>query len=428
MPMANWQPYREPRTFSGNEGDDVDEWLVHYDRVSKFNHWDAAAKRANIEVFLTGTALTWFENHEAKLTTWDRLVEDMKKRFGDSLAKKKLAEQTLHQRAQVAGESCMTYIEEVLKLCRIVNPAMSEEDRVGHILKGIAEDVYAFLISKESLDTVEDVIRHCQAFAALKTRRIAPKFGRLPNVTTIASVDDTQAMDLSSTIRQIVREELRRHDESVHRINTTCDCHPPCDALMRRVPVGYYAPRDDAPRRSWAPTEFHPSVNTASFDDHRVHPSRNSDNCDNHRYSFEPAETNTWSSPRGVYSRRDDEYYGEGRRAYRPHTQPTTFMQPDRIRRPQPACYWCGIPGHIARFCRRRREEQAQNSRYAASGPNHTVESHWSQFPLSANNFRTSSQRNASPATSDRSITPPAGRQRRSPSPGRRAASPSPGN
>ncbi|XP_077564355.1 uncharacterized protein LOC144179793 [Haemaphysalis longicornis] len=67
------QPYREPRTFSGNEGYDFGEWLVHYDRVSKFNHWDAAAKRANVEVFLTGTALTWFENHEAKLTTWDRL-------------------------------------------------------------------------------------------------------------------------------------------------------------------------------------------------------------------------------------------------------------------------------------------------------------------------------------------------------------------
>lgn len=283
MPMANWQPYREPRTFSGNDGDDIDEWLVHYDRVSKFNRWDTAAQRENVVLFLSDTALTWFENHEGKLTNWSRLVEEIKKRFGDSMAKKKRAEHTLLQRAQVPGESCTTYIEEVLKLCRTVNSAMSEEDKVGHLLKGIAEDVYTFLISKDSLTTVEDVIQHCQTFAALKTRRIAPKFGRLPNVATVASLDDTQAMDFSSTVRQIVREELRRHDDLMHCVDTNhashllqdasrsawVDCPPLQSAPLRRTPVDGYPPRDVPPRRERVPAELYPSVNSASFDGHR---------------------------------------------------------------------------------------------------------------------------------------------------------------
>ncbi|KAH8036178.1 hypothetical protein HPB51_018592 [Rhipicephalus microplus] len=42
-------------------------------------------------------------------------------------------------------------------------------------------------------------------------RRITPKFGRLPNVSTVASVDEYTPLDLASTIRQIVREELTRH-------------------------------------------------------------------------------------------------------------------------------------------------------------------------------------------------------------------------
>lgn len=57
------------------------------------------------------------------------------------MAKKERAEHILRQRAQLAGESCTTYIEEVLKLCRTVDSAMTEEDKVGHVLKGIAEDV-----------------------------------------------------------------------------------------------------------------------------------------------------------------------------------------------------------------------------------------------------------------------------------------------
>lgn len=423
--MANWQPYREPRTFSGNDGDDIDEWLVHYDRVSKFNRWDTAAQRENVVLFLSDTALTWFENHEGKLTNWSRLVEEIKKRFGDSMAKKKRAEHTLLQRAQVPGESCTTYIEEVLKLCRTVNSAMSEEDKVGHLLKGIAEDVYTFLISKDSLTTVEDVIQHCQTFAALKTRRIAPKFGRLPNVATVASLDDTQAMDFSSTVRQIVREELRRHDDLVHCVDTNhashllqdasrsawVDCPPLQSAPLRRTPVDGYPPRDVPPRREWVPAELYPSVNSASFDGHRP--------------SFELSDTHVpWSSSRGGYSRRPDgDYYREDRRGYRSRTQSAMFVQPNRIR-PQPVCYHCGIVGHIARFCRRRRETPMQDLVYTTSGPpTRGFESDW---PV--NNFRPRPQRSVSPAASDRSLTPPAGRQRRSPSPRRRPGSPPPGN
>lgn len=161
--------------------------------------------------------MVWYDNHADALTTWACFVEEIKKCFGDSDAKKKRAELTLAQRAQLPGETCTTFIEEVLKLCKTINPRMTEEDKVGHLLKGIAEDVYNFLIGKDNLETVSDVIRHCRTFEALKTRRITPKFGRLANVTTVASVDTSSPTDLSATIRQIVREELLRHEEQARR-------------------------------------------------------------------------------------------------------------------------------------------------------------------------------------------------------------------
>ncbi|XP_077557319.1 uncharacterized protein LOC144172507 [Haemaphysalis longicornis] len=253
-PPNGWQQPREPRKFEGKPEEDVDEWLTHYERVSKYNRWNAADRLANVVFSLDKTALTWFENHEEKLTTWDECVEEIRKAFGDSEAKKKKAEQTLLQRAQVPGETCTTYIEEILKLCRVVDARMPEDDRVGHILKGIAEDVFNFLISKDNLNTISDVIQHCRRFEALKMRRITPKFGRLPNVTTVASVDVNSSVDLASTIRQIVREELLRHS----------------DVARPWTPSHNSDLRHEAPPRHVE--SLRPSVNVADFvDDRRGH-------------------------------------------------------------------------------------------------------------------------------------------------------------
>ncbi|XP_077564585.1 uncharacterized protein LOC144180052 [Haemaphysalis longicornis] len=212
-PTPGWHPPREPRMFTGNADEDVEEWLTHNRRVSRYNRWGTAAQLSNVVFSLDETALTWFENNESKLTTWGRFVEEISARFGDSVGKKKQAEQTLLHRAQVPGETCTTYIEQVLKLCRLVDPQMSEDDKVGHLLKGIAEDVYNFLIGREKLESASDVVQHCRTFEALKKRRITPKFGRLANVTTVASVNVTPPPDFAETIRRIVREELLRHQK-----------------------------------------------------------------------------------------------------------------------------------------------------------------------------------------------------------------------
>ncbi|KAH9384979.1 hypothetical protein HPB48_027015 [Haemaphysalis longicornis] len=84
------------------------------------------------------------------------------------------AEHTLTQRAQVPGENCTTYIEEVLKLGGLVNPSMTDEEKVGNLLKCIVEDVYNYIITKEDMASAQDVIRHCRAFETLKIRRITP--------------------------------------------------------------------------------------------------------------------------------------------------------------------------------------------------------------------------------------------------------------
>lgn len=404
-PACPSQPYRQPRPYGGKAGEDVDQWLTHYERVSKSNKWDANDRLTNVVFSLTDTALVWYENHEDALTTWSIFVEELKSCFSDAAAKKKRAEFTLAQRAQLSGETCTAYIEEILKLCKTVNPCMSEEDKVGHLLKGIAEDVYNFLIGKDNLSSVSDVIRHCRTFETLKMRRITTKFGRLSNVATVATIDVSSSSDLASTIRQIVREELLRREEltsSPPRFASACSAQDP--SMPGPVPAWQSVNATDVRYHTEVPRPMAPPSLRSDYQPRPRFPRR-----------YRRPATGYDTEPEGV--------------AYSPYPDMPDYLDETRVQRPpSPVCYNCGVPGHIARFCERRQSSRYERSSAGTRRNDGHTGSRWPAHTTSRDNFAQRSFRNTSPA-SDRSLTPPSGpRPRRSPSPRRRVPSPPPEN
>ncbi|GFW06992.1 retrotrans_gag domain-containing protein [Trichonephila clavipes] len=121
---------------------------------------------------------------------------------------KERAEEQLKCRAQRSGESTQSYIQGVLELCQEVNPLMKEDEKVSHLMKGVAEDIYQALLTREINDTAS-FIKWCNYIEDMKQKRVGrPKFERLPNVVPVASLTDET--DLVSLIRTIVREEVHR--------------------------------------------------------------------------------------------------------------------------------------------------------------------------------------------------------------------------
>lgn len=120
---------RDPQTFSGTGQEDANDWLLHYERISKHNIWDDTIKLANVVFFLQGTALSWYDNHEEEINSWDQFTKDFEDVFGNSERRKQEAQERLSRRFQAATESSTAYIEDVLRLCRRVNIEMTEEDQ-----------------------------------------------------------------------------------------------------------------------------------------------------------------------------------------------------------------------------------------------------------------------------------------------------------
>ncbi|KAH8019440.1 hypothetical protein HPB51_019462 [Rhipicephalus microplus] len=171
---------------------------------------------------------------------------------------------------------------------------------------------------QDTLASVAEIIQHCRTFETLTARRITPKFGRLANVTAVASVDvpPTSSCDLASTIRQIVREELGRRDAINPPRASAINTSPPYDAMCAAVDATLYdVPQTRAPkpptynlhhRRGFHNTSRQPPTMASSWDDHR------------------------YMAPRG-------RFYDV---------------------REAPVCYNCGLSGHVALFCGQRRRPQ----------------------------------------------------------------------
>ncbi|UYV63435.1 hypothetical protein LAZ67_2004061 [Cordylochernes scorpioides] len=198
---------RNPPTFSGESAQDPQRWIKMFERVSKYNKWDETQSLANVVFYLEGTAAQWFDNNEDIIDSWTQFKTNLCEVFGKKEELTRRAEMTLKTRAQKPGETTESYIQEILSLCSRVNPEMEEEEKVGHLMKGIAEDFYQTLIVKDPA-TVDELVKFCRQLENMKQRRIKrTRYERLPNVTPISSDFEE---DLALRIRRIVQEELQK--------------------------------------------------------------------------------------------------------------------------------------------------------------------------------------------------------------------------
>ncbi|UYV60866.1 hypothetical protein LAZ67_1002640 [Cordylochernes scorpioides] len=312
---------RNPSMFSGEDGEDPLTWLKGYKRVAKHNHWDETLCLANVYFYLNGTALKWFENNEETIRNWEEFTTQLESVFGESESLRLLAEKKLKIRAQLKGESTEFYIQDVLRLCKEVDLQMSEGDKISHLMKGIVEELYQALLPRD-INNTDQFVSECRRIEALHRRRVTPaKYERLPNVASLDVCDDNT--DLSSMIRQIVREEVQRAlaaPREEPRIATIEDMVreeidktlAPISNPSRGSPqYQTYTPSPIARRETSAPQTPRPRA----------------------RYpkQGERLDTNEWRTTEG-----------------------------------RPICFHCGRPGHVARYCRdRRRQNDERENGYS---------------------------------------------------------------
>ncbi|UYV81543.1 hypothetical protein LAZ67_20001490, partial [Cordylochernes scorpioides] len=311
MGEYHFQPFRNPSIFTGERNQNPEKWLKEFHRVARYNCWDDSMCLANVYFFLQGTAHRWYENVEEKINSWDIFVKMFSQNFGHHVTQKDQLAENLKTRAQRKEETSDSYIQDVLHLCREVNPAMMENEIVAHLTKGISEEIYQSIIILD-IATIDEFIKWCRKIEASNKKRVNKRvvFDRLPNVAAIDSADSESMEDL---IRRIVREEVHR---ALNPESTT----PEPSSLKEII-------RE----------EIEKNVAAISKPIQRPPP----------RQSY-PNQTRTFNQvPRRQYPTQTPIYSQTP-----PQRRTDEWRTHDNI----PICFNCGRPGHVKRYCRERRQ------------------------------------------------------------------------
>jgi hypothetical protein len=122
--------------YSGKPEENVDTWLE--DLLAKFRMAEITESQALkiISTFLDGPAKEWFVENRTLFETWVVLKTEFINTYS-SPATKQLASQRLRTRHQRADEPIIEYYTDVLKLCKIVDPHMTDASKIDHLCHGL---------------------------------------------------------------------------------------------------------------------------------------------------------------------------------------------------------------------------------------------------------------------------------------------------
>lgn len=318
--VPTYIPYnipRNPSSYSGISCQDSCKWLKDYERISDFNRWDDSMRLANVVFYLTETARQWYENNEETLTSWEKFKTTFNETFSRTEDVQSQAEEILRFRAQRPTETSESYIQDVLELCRKVDPKMTEDQKVSHLMKGIADDLYQILLNRE-ITNVTEFLAHCRKIEVLKKKRISkPRFERLPNVSAVSALGEE---DLSVIIRKIVKEEIQR---ILPQISTIQEDEPETlETLIREEVHNTLAPLS----REFVDTPDYKYVKR------------------NKRTSWNRKQPKSYRPTNWTEERKTD-----------------LWRTSDNV----PICFHCGRAGHVTKYCRDRRRifESARSRR-----------------------------------------------------------------
>lgn len=313
---------RDPPTFAGNDANDVEDWIRLVERASNHNNWDPAMRLANVVFYLSGTALAWFENNEDRFDTWDTFKRLAIAAFGQGAERKQRALRYLQTRHQSYSEPFSSYMADVLNACRKVNSGMDEAEKICHLLKGLSQQLFN-AVALTPFSTVAELNDACKRYDELQRQRIFPTTDLEPSTSRALPQLNLNHAELRMLIRDMIREELAVMNAGRPML--------PSEERMSPDPVS-----SENALRKLVQAEVKNAVSIEASED--VPPPQ--------RTYAEVCRASSHVVPSPMVA---------------PVVPTSPPQQPFRPAYRQPLiCFYCNMPGHIARRCYRRQHDMMQ--------------------------------------------------------------------
>lgn len=202
-----------PSPFHGAQHEDVDDWLSEFERVAAINYWDDAAKLRNVYTCLKDGAKTWFLNRDDVLTSWREFQRRLLETYR-SPDRRERAERALQSRIQMPNETVSMYVEDMTRLFKRADPAMAEEKKLRHLMRGVKEQLFAGLVRSPPKSVAEFLTEAATMERVLHQR--SAQFDRQVNAASTPEIFATPGSKSPEWIREIIRSVVREEMEKMY--------------------------------------------------------------------------------------------------------------------------------------------------------------------------------------------------------------------
>jgi hypothetical protein len=173
--------FKAPPTFSGKTGEDPADWIDRYEVLADYNRWSDDDKRLNFGIYMEGPARQWFQCltpptqwadtaavAAAQGTAATPAVVGMRSVFTKEFLQDSYAgyqENKLRNRKQGANEPAAEYYYEVMNLCRLIDPNMTEAAKIHHLYQGLKRTLVEkiWVLQPKTCEFLATIRRHTEA-------------------------------------------------------------------------------------------------------------------------------------------------------------------------------------------------------------------------------------------------------------------------
>lgn len=185
QPIHKW-----PFSYAGEAN--IMQLAVFLNRVKTYadtEEVDELALLRGVKHLLKGRALEWYIRSYHNWPTWEHFKKDIKKEFLPQAYSQHM-KRDLYWRLQGSDEPFLAYYRDILALFEVVEPALSDHDRL-YIMKSNLNPEFAAIASASRAGTVEELIGVCKDYDEARTysqRSRSTQGQRPPNSSQGASV------------------------------------------------------------------------------------------------------------------------------------------------------------------------------------------------------------------------------------------------
>ena len=131
-------------TFSGEFNEDVNEFLINFDKAANFHNWQDLRKAQALPLHLKGNASIWFNKSPDLVNkAYPELSAALKAQF-HSASDKWLLRQKLNDRKQLLTESVSEYAADIRRTCQRIDLPRSE--CVNYFVQGLKPEIKNYVV------------------------------------------------------------------------------------------------------------------------------------------------------------------------------------------------------------------------------------------------------------------------------------------